>query len=160
MEEHLKYMHILVPVDGSAQSRYAVRLTGILACVLHATVYFLYVSPFDESTEDGDVPWLPESVVRPAAEEAHEIFAAAGMLLPDCVMCERYHRTGIPADEILHFIDVMHIGLVVIGGRKRSRMSGFLLGSVTQTVLEHAHSSVMVAGSAESCPYGSCSLEK
>nr|WP_314807473.1 universal stress protein [uncultured Selenomonas sp.] len=148
MEEHLKYTHILVPVDGSAQSRYAVRLTGILASVLHATVYFLYVSPFDESTDEGDVSWLPESIVRPAADEAYEIFSDAQSLLPDAVRSECVHRAGTPADEILRFIAEERIELVVIGGRKLSRVSGFLLGSVTQTVLEHAHCSVMVAGGA------------
>ena len=106
------------------------------------------MSPFDASTDEGDVPWLPESIVRPAAEEAQEIFAAADVLLPERTVREHHHRTGIPAEEILRFIDEVDVELVVIGGRKLSRVSGFLLGSVTQTVLEHAHSSVMVAGSA------------
>ena len=149
MEQYLKYARILVPVDGSQESLRAVRLAGEIARTMHATVYLLYVSPFDKSTDEGDVPWLPESIVRPAAEEAHEIFIAALKLLPNEILYERVHRTGVPADEILRFIDETNIGLVVIGGRKLSRVSGFLLGSVTQTVLEHAHSSVMVAESAE-----------
>ena len=159
MEQEPKYARILVPVDGSRESLCAVRLAGEMARVMHATVYFLYVSPFDKRTDEGEVAWLPESVVRPAAEEAHEIFSASAVLLPDVVMSERVHRTGVPADQILCFIDEEHIDLVVIGGRKHSRMSGFLLGSVTQTVLEHAHSSVMVAGSADSLLYGSCSVK-
>ncbi|MFC2315727.1 MAG: universal stress protein [Selenomonas massiliensis] len=149
MEQHLKYARILVPVDGSQESLRAVRVAGEFAHAVHSTVYLLYVSPFDKSTDEGDVSWLPASIVRPAAEEAHEIFAAALACLPNEVPRERAHRAGTPADEILRFIDEMSIGLVVIGGRKRSRMSGFLLGSVTQAVLEHAHSSVMIAGCAE-----------
>ena len=160
MKQYLKYARILVPVDGSQESLRAVRLAGEIALIMHATVYILYVSPFDESTDEGDVPWLPESIVRSAAKEAREIFAPALALLPAEVLYERIHCTGAPPDVILRFIDREHIGLVVLGGRKRSRVSGFLLGSVTQSVLEHAHSSVMVAGSAEYCPYGSCSLKK
>lgn len=148
MDHGAKYARILVPVDGSQESLRAVRLAGEVACVTASTVELLYVSPFDASTDEGDVPWLPESIVRPAAEEAQEIFAAAEELLPGCIVRECHHRTGIPAEEILQFIDEMDVELVVIGGRKLSRVSGFLLGSVTQTVLEHAHSSVMVAGSA------------
>ena len=143
MKQYLKYARILVPVDGSQESLRAVRLAGEIALIMHATVYILYVSPFDESTDEGDVPWLPESIVRSAAKEAREIFAPALALLPAEVLYERIHCTGAPADVILRF-----------------RVSGFLLGSVTQSVLEHAHSSVMVAGSAEYCPYGSCSLKK
>ena len=148
MEQQSKYAHILVPVDGSQESLRAVRLAGELAAVMLSRVHLLYVSPFDESTDEGDVPWLPESIVRPAAEEAQEIFVAAEALLPEHVVHACHHRTGTPAEKILHFIDEMDVELVVIGGRKLSRVSGFLLGSVTQAVLEHAHSSVMVAGSA------------
>ena len=145
-----KYARVLIPVDGSQESLCAVRLAGEFARIMHATVYFIYVSPFDESTDEGDVPWLPESIVRPAAEVAQEIFSVAEELLPADVAYERHHRAGVPADEILHFIDEMDVDLVVIGGRKLSRMSGIFLGSVTQTVLEYAHSSVMVAGRAKS----------
>ena len=147
MDHTTKYARILVPVDGSQESLRAVRLAGEVAGVMASKVDLLYVSPFDESTDEGDVPWLPESVVRPAAEEAHEIFAAAVALLPNDALHELHNRTGTPAEGILQFIDEMDVELVVIGGRKLSRVSGFLLGSVTQTVLEHAHSSVMVAGS-------------
>lgn len=149
MEQYLKYARILVPVDGSQESLRAVQLAGEIALVMHSIVYVLYVSPFDQSTDEGDVSWLPESIVRSAAEEAHEIFAAALKRLPDQVIHERFHRTGTPADEILRLIDEENIGLVVIGRRKLSRVSGFLLGSVTQTVLEYAHSGVLVAGCAE-----------
>ena len=148
MVQQSKYAHILVPVDGSQESLRAVRLAGGVAAVTASEVHLLYVSPFDASTDEGDVPWLPASIVRPAAEEAHEIFAAAEALLPEGTVHMRHHRTGIPAEEILRFIDEVGVELVVIGGRKLSRVSGFLLGSVTQAVLEHAHSSVMVAGSA------------
>ena len=119
MGHSTKYTRILVPVDGTEETLRAVRLAGELACATQSIVDLLYVSPFDESTDEGDVPWLPQSVVRPAAEEAH---------------------------EILQFIDEMGSGLVVIGRRKRSRVRGMLLGSVTQTVLEHAHSNVLIAG--------------
>ena len=159
MDHGAKYARILVPVDGSQESLRAVRLAGEVACMTASTVELLYVSPFDKRTDEGDVAWLPESVVRPAAEEAHEIFSASAALLPDAVISECVHRTGAPTDEILRFVDEESIDLVVIGGRKLSRVSGFLLGSVTQTVLEHAHSSVMVAGSADSLLYGSCSVK-
>lgn len=146
MEHSSKYARILAPVDGTEEAQRAVRLAGQLASVLASTLDFLYVSPFDACTDEGRVPWLPDSIVRPAAEEAHEIFAAAAELLPDGITYTPHHRTGAPADEILRFIDETGTGLVVIGGRKHSRVSGIFLGSVTQTVLERAHGTVIVAG--------------
>ena len=147
MKHSTKYARILVPVDGTKEALRAVCLAGELACVTQSIVDLLYVSPFDESTDEGDVSWLPKSIVRSAAEEANEIFAEAESLLPDGISSLRHHRAGAPADEILQFIDEMHIGLVVIGGRKSSRVSGILLGSLTQTILEQAHSNILVAGS-------------
>ena len=128
------YGRILIPVDGSEDALRVIRPAGELARVMEASVDFLYVSPFDESTDEGDASWLPASIVRPTAEEAQEIARAC------------HHRAGMPAEEILRFIDVMGIRLVAISGRKHSRVSGLLLGSVMQTVLERAHACVLVAG--------------
>ena len=86
MGHSTKYTRILVPVDGTEETLRAVRLAGELACATQSIVDLLYVSPFDESTDEGDVPWLPRSVVRPAAEEAHEIFIGAESLLPDNIL--------------------------------------------------------------------------
>ena len=130
------YGRILIPVDGSEDALRVIRPAGELARVMEASVDFLYVSPFDESTDEGDASWLPASVVRPAAES----------LLPQEVARACHHRAGMPAEEILRFIDVMGIRLVAISGRKHSRVSGLLLGSVMQTVLERAHACVLVAG--------------
>ena len=140
------YGRILIPVDGSEDALRVIRPAGELARVMEASVDFLYVSPFDESTDEGDASWLPASIVRPAAEEAQEIFTVAESLLPQEVARACHHRAGIPAEEILRFIDVMGIRLVAISGHKHSRVSGLLLGSVMQTVLERAHACVLAVG--------------
>ena len=67
------YGRILIPVDGTEDALRVIRPAGELARVMEASVDFLYVSPFDESTDEGDASWLPASIVRPAAEEAQEI---------------------------------------------------------------------------------------
>ena len=65
------YGRILIPVDGSEDALRVIRPAGELARVMEASVDFLYVSPFDESTDEGDASWLPASIVRPAAEDGH-----------------------------------------------------------------------------------------
>ena len=121
------YGRILIPVDGTKDALRVIRPAGELARLMEASVDFLYVSPFDESTDEGDASWLPASIVRPAAEEAQEIFTVAESLLPQEVARACHHRAGMPAEEILRFIDVMGIRLVAISGRKHSRVSGLLL---------------------------------
>ena len=68
MEDGLDGAHILVPVDGSEASFGAVRFAGEIASLMNGVVDFLYVSPFDESTDEGDVAWLPESIAGSAVQ--------------------------------------------------------------------------------------------
>ena len=51
----------------------------------------------------------------------------------------------IPADEILRFAEEKGHELIVVGGRGLSGVKGFLLGSVSQEIVERATVSVAVA---------------
>ena len=55
MGHSTKYTRILVPVDGTEETLRAVRLAGELACATQSIVDLLYVSPFDESTDEGAI---------------------------------------------------------------------------------------------------------
>ena len=148
MNDRLDHARILVPVDGSEGALRAARIAGEIARVTDGTVCFLYVALFDESTDEAEVAWLPESVAGSTAEESQAIFAAAAAVLPEGVSHAAYRRAGAAAEEILRFIDETGCDLVALGGRRSSRVSGILLGSVTQAVLERAQTRVLIAGQA------------
>ena len=140
-----KLARILVPVDGSAGSGRAVELAAELAEAIGAVLDILYVSYFDRGTDAQEESWLPDSIAGPVADKAQETLAWAQqhILLAVPVTCQR--RTGIPADEILRFAEDQSVDLIVVGGRGLGVVEGFLLGSVSQAVVERAVTSVVVA---------------
>ena len=148
MDACLLYARILVPVDGSEGALRAAQSAGEIARVTGSTIDFLYVTPFDERTDDGAASWLPETVTASASARAQEIFSAAAAVLPAGVAYSSFLRVGSTVEEILRFADEEKSALIAIGGRKTSRVSGILLGSVSQAVLERAHTRILVAGRA------------
>ncbi|GJL64977.1 MAG: hypothetical protein NPIRA04_36310 [Nitrospirales bacterium] len=54
-------------------------------------------------------------------------------------------KKGYPGEEILKLIRTKGIDLVVLGTRSYSKVAGFLLGSVSQWVLQEAPCSVLIA---------------
>lgn len=54
-------------------------------------------------------------------------------------------KMGFPGEEILKLIRTKDIDLVVLGTRSYSKVTGFLLGSVSQWVLQEAPCSVLIA---------------
>ena len=53
-------------------------------------------------------------------------------------------NVGTPAAEVLRYADVSDTDLLVVGARGLGTMSRLLLGSVSETVLRHAHCPVLV----------------
>jgi nucleotide-binding universal stress UspA family protein len=54
-------------------------------------------------------------------------------------------KKGFPGEEILKIIHAKDVDLVVLGSRGYSKATGFLLGSVSQWVLQEAPCSVLIA---------------
>ncbi|MEO8325110.1 MAG: universal stress protein, partial [Nitrospirota bacterium] len=54
-------------------------------------------------------------------------------------------KKGFPGEEILKTIHTKSVDLVVLGSRGYSKATGFLLGSVSQWVLQEAPCSVLIA---------------
>ena len=140
-----KLARILVPVDGSDGSGRAVALASDLAEIVGAALDILYVSYFDRETDAQEESWLPDSIAGPVGDKAQNILERAGEHVSTGVLADYHHRTGIPADEILRFAEDQSVELIVVGGRGLGVVEGFLLGSVSQAVVERAVTSVVVA---------------
>jgi nucleotide-binding universal stress UspA family protein len=59
-------------------------------------------------------------------------------------VAQAYLRTGRPEEEILGLADELDVGLIVLGSRGRSGISRALMGSVSDSVVRHAHCPVLV----------------
>lgn len=141
-----KLARILVPVDGSAGSDRAVDMAALLAQASGAVLDLLYVSYFDRDTDDtaAQVSWLPDNVVGSSAKAAAAILDRAQARVPEDVQAELHTVTGIPAQKIVEFAAQHGHELVVVGGRGLGLVEGFLLGSVSQAVMESAKGTVLI----------------
>lgn len=87
--------------------------------------------------------WVKEHDAEIAAKRAE--LAAFDASLPDCFRRETpIVVEGHPADRILETIGQQHIDLAIVGARKPSALTRWLLGSTSETVLTHADCSVLV----------------
>ena len=140
-----KQAHILVSVDGSEISDRAVDAAVSLAEALEATLDVLFVSYFDSDTDGMEEDsWLPDSVAAPAFKAVDAALERAHCRVPSSVRLVLHHKIGVPSEEILAFIGEHEIDIVVMGGRGLGVVQGFLMGSVSQTVLESAPCAVMI----------------
>lgn len=140
-------MRVLVAVDGSEHARRAAKVAARLLSGRRAEVTLLVVLSFelDPYTLLGeplaDAPELQRAerhAIETATERPGRILEAAGARV------EVRHRFGNPADEILAEAEDRQPDLIVVGRRGLSAPSRWLLGSVSERVVRHAHPPVLV----------------
>lgn len=142
----MKYEKILVAVDGSPVAERAAVFAADIAESLGAVMDLLYISCFPESTNEplDEVSWLPDSVMRSTMREAEEAFSHVRGLLPESALRYEHERSGVPAEEIIAFAKEKGDSIIVIGSHGLGPVSGLILGSVSQKVVEEAPCSVIV----------------
>ena len=144
------FRNILVPVDGSAPSRRAIRRAVQLAREHKAKITGFYVGP----------PWqlpayteyVPAAIVTPR-EHAAAVKKTAGKILGAVkkaaqaarVRCTcAYVMGAFPHEEIVKAARRHRCDLIVIASHGRRGVSRLLLGSETSKVLAHAKIPVLV----------------
>jgi nucleotide-binding universal stress UspA family protein len=134
---------ILVPVDGSDSSKKALEMAIALAKASKASVTVLEVIEdfgplpgYYEAAPKGKdrVKWISEQ----RFEKVHPILDNSG------VSWDRMVVEGYAADEIVRIAEEGKYQMVVIGSRGLSAMGRFLVGSVSDRVVHHAHCSVTI----------------
>ena len=59
-------------------------------------------------------------------------------------MAETHLRSGDPDKEILRTAEALGVGVIVVGSRGLGAVSRALMGSVSDSVVRHAHCPVLV----------------
>lgn len=124
---------ILVPIDGSEHSFRALRYVNMLAAKANAKVTLLYVQ------ETGLFK------LRPALskEIGNRILAAAAIELKE-IKPEQKTESGDPAKTILKMAKSGDYDIIIIGGRGHSTTEMFMLGSVSDHVVQYADRPVLI----------------
>lgn len=129
-------MKILVPVDGSEYSGMAVEKVLDLAKKYKAEVTVLNVNSPISALFD-----TPKQSKKDAEGIAKK---SAAPLAKARIKSKAIGAIGDPADEIITMAEKGKFDLIVMGSRGLAVSERFLVGSVTQKVVEHSPCSVLV----------------
>jgi nucleotide-binding universal stress UspA family protein len=142
-------MNVLIASDGSASSLNATATF----CRLSAPVpHNLTIMTVDEVTPFG---FLDEEMRRQVtamqSAQANECFLAADAVLKSNQRSGQHvERQGHAANEIVSWSDAHAIDLAVVGSNGGGIVSRLLLGSTSDAVVSHIHTSVLVVPPAKS----------
>ena len=141
---------MLLATDGSAEATRAARMAVVLAHRLGSKLHVVHVGPMPEEYINPRLS-IPEpefwEMMRERAEEeakprlneqVQKIREAGGEVSGAHV------RVGLPDAEIVELAEQLGAGLVVLGSRGLGPLKRALMGSVSDSVVRHAHGSVLV----------------
>lgn len=142
--EHRK-MKILVAVDGSENSQRALEQAKIYGKAMDAEIVILTVleqiSPRHYSVSGKERAQIHEQ--REA--EANQILAESLQHFADYPeKVTPLLKKGEPANQILEAIEATDFNLVIMGNRGLGAFTRTLLGSVSNKVLNHSHTNILI----------------
>ena len=132
---------VLLTTDGSpnatlaAQS--AVELCERTGSELHVVHVGEYLPTFYAQTEEEPAE-LRHIAQRLLHEQTERLRAAGGQV------AQAHLLLGRPAEQIVNLSEELGVGVIVIGSRGLSALRRVLLGSVSESVVRHAHCPVFV----------------
>ncbi|MCS6776718.1 MAG: universal stress protein [Chloroherpetonaceae bacterium] len=143
------FQRILLASDGSDHALRAAEAAGQIASKFGAHVILLTV--FNPPVIAPPFLGGPEPIVDPQvlSQQAEEIQEAVERRTGEVL--ERHHCTyecrresGHPVDQIVRVAEEERVDLIVMGSRGLGGLQSFLLGSVSDRVLHHAHCPVLI----------------
>jgi nucleotide-binding universal stress UspA family protein len=132
---------ILLATDGSSEAELAATTAADLANSTDSELHVLHVGEFLPT-------FLAQTEVQPGQldrqarelldEQVRRVEGAGGTVK------EAHLRLGRADEEILEVAEDIGVGLIVMGSRGRGRIRRALMGSVSDSVVRHAHSPVAI----------------
>ena len=139
---------ILLATDGSEEASLAARTAVDLAHKTDSELHVVNVGlqdygyPIYAVPELEDVRRIQEEVTQEARKlldaEVEQVRAAGGSVV------KAHLGMGRPDVEIVKLAEEIGAGLIVMGSRGRGRIRHTLMGSVSDSVIRHAHCPVLV----------------
>jgi nucleotide-binding universal stress UspA family protein len=143
------FQHILLASDGSDHALKAAEAAAQIAQKFNARVTLLNV--FDPPVMvppflGGPEPMIDVEIFTQTAEEVQiAVEKRTGEVLSKHgVTFESRREVGHPVDHIVTLAEKEKVDLIVMGSRGLGGLQSFLLGSVSDRVLHHAHCPVLI----------------
>ena len=139
---------ILLATDGSKEAELAARTAVDIAATTNSVLHMVtiarveYHSGYDIPESGALLKGIYESIKRKAQEMLREQvkkIEETGGTMP-----QAHVRTGRPDREIVHLANEIGAGLIVVGSRGHGGVKRSLMGSVSDSVVRHAHCPVLI----------------
>ena len=137
---------ILLATDGSEEAAHAARMAAALSEKTGSELHVVYVEhlphPYALSEATIYYPEMRDEVRQNAYQEAREKLGSEVEKIGG--VTGSHARVGHPDAEISHLAEEIGAGLIVLGSRGLGPVRRLLLGSVSGSVVRHAHGPVLV----------------
>ena len=139
---------ILVAVDGSEEAGLAVEAAAELSRATGSEVHIVHVLPREERllayhfySEE-----MRETIIERAEKEARSFLEEQAQRISSegGKVAETHLRVDHPDKEIVRLAEVLEVGTIVMGNRGMGALSRALMGSVSESVVRHAHCPVYI----------------
>lgn len=127
-DAQLRFDKILIATDGSMHSEFAANEAITIAKRSGSTLVILSVAKKDEN-----LPYAKDCVDAVKKEAEREGIKVKTLI-----------RKGLPHEVIVKTASQEDVGLIVVGSHGRTGITKLLMGSVTERVIGHAESAVLV----------------
>jgi nucleotide-binding universal stress UspA family protein len=139
---------ILLATDGSKEARLAAEAAAELSKDTGSEVHIAYVLPSPRELRGHHLysREVMSSVLEQAEGEARSLLEeqAKQMGASGGKVAETHLETGEPDKEIVRLSEELGAGTIVIGSRGLGGLRRALMGSVSESVVKHAHCPVFV----------------
>jgi nucleotide-binding universal stress UspA family protein len=139
---------ILLAIDGSDESKLAAQAATELSRETGSEVHVVYVLPtpaqlighhlYSDEVRESLIGGAERDAEAFLKEQAEKVSSDGGKV------ADTHFRSGDPDKEILRAAEALGVGLIVMGSRGLGAVSRMLIGSVSDSVVRHAHCPVFV----------------
>ena len=146
---------VLLAIDGSTEASLATEVAVEIAIKTRSELHLVYVrsDPLLTTLYEGEYPRGVQDLDHEFDEELESAGRAAQEVLDAAVrkvdslggaVAQAHLMEGRAPQEIVSLAEDSGIGLIVMGSRGRGGVSRTLMGSVSDSVVRHAHCPVLV----------------
>ena len=129
---------VLLATDGSREAQLAATTAADLADSTHSELHVGELRPTFLAQTEVEPAELQREAQRQLDEQLRTVEEAGGTVK------EAHLSLGKADEEIVDLAHSLGIGLIVMGSRGRGRMRRALMGSVSDSVVRHAHCPVTI----------------
>lgn len=144
-----KYNNIIVPTDGSENSKRALEHAVVIASSLGATITLVYVANIVSVISNFDqIPnasgYVTEQVALDMEEEGKGVLNEFAKQIPQNLEVKSVFEVGSPGPAVLSVAKKYNADLIVMGSRGLGPLKGLFMGSVSSYVVSHSVCPVLI----------------